>query len=61
MFLSKLASRAGMVIGAGCAVHCVFEYICDFVICQGTIEIYFKDISRKVESFRGVDAADAIQ
>ena len=37
MFLSKFASRIWVVAGVGCTFHCVFEYICDFVVCSGKI------------------------
>lgn len=39
MFLSKLASRIGAIAGIGCTFHCIFEYICDFVVCSGKISL----------------------
>lgn len=39
MLFSKVVSRVGVVIGLGCTVHCLFEYVCDFVVCSGKILI----------------------
>lgn len=39
MILSKLTSRVGAALGLGCAIHCLFEYVCDFVICSGKFSL----------------------
>ena len=52
MFLSKLASRVGIIAGIGCTIHCFFEYVCDFVVCTGECrEFFFGDFIIFLEHF----------
>lgn len=53
MFLSKLAGRVGVIAGIGCTFHCIFEYVCDFVVCSGRNFIHESFFSSQNKSYDG--------
>lgn len=54
MTLSKVLARAGIFTGIGCSFHCIFEYVCDFVVCSGRYFKLYSDCSDLIlDSFLG--------
>lgn len=63
MFLSKLVGRVGVIAGIGCTFHCIFEYICDFVVCSGKNFIHktiFVIAEISYIAFRRINATDTL-